>query len=345
MENLLEILATPKQIGILIGAGVSKACGLPNIEDLTREIRKTITNKDFIDLLTENDNVEVILNRLNQLKQLLVEGNSFNNLSLTNVKEIEKIIKKTIYEKLSSQTDYKKICSLVSWLNYNNKEFEKEIFTLNYDLLFEKAMEELSMPYFTGFIGNVKPFFVPDSVDDYNGIYVKKSWTKLWKLHGSLNYKKNPDGKIFIENNISEDYDNLLVYPSIDKYISSRKAPFISYLDRFRKYLLENEKVLLVLGYSFGDEHVNEIIINGLNNNSRLTVFIFAFDDRTYKNSIELMGVYPNVSIYSNEKKFINRKESTFECATNIGDFNNFINILDSLGIKKNTDHKDQKGE
>ena len=56
MENLLEILATPKQVGLLIGAGVSKASGLPNIDDLTREVRKIISNSKFEELLT----VEII---------------------------------------------------------------------------------------------------------------------------------------------------------------------------------------------------------------------------------------------------------------------------------------------
>jgi NAD-dependent SIR2 family protein deacetylase len=57
MENLLEILATPKQVGLLIGAGVSKACGLPNVEDLTKDVRKIITNKKFNEILDTTDNV------------------------------------------------------------------------------------------------------------------------------------------------------------------------------------------------------------------------------------------------------------------------------------------------
>lgn len=343
MDNLLEILASPKQVGILIGAGVSKACGLPNVDDLTKEVRKIITDKNFIDLLHEDDNVEVILSKLHQLKYLLSNGKKFNGLSLKEVQEIEKSIKRIIYMNLSKTVDFTKLSSLVTWLNYINREFEKEIFTLNYDLLLERAMEDLSLPYFTGFIGNVRPFFMSDSVDDYKGIYVKKSWTKLWKLHGSLNFMKTLEGKIIIENNIGEEYEHLLVYPSMDKYLSSRKAPFISYLDRFRKYMLENEKVLLILGYSFGDEHVNEIIINGLNDNTRLSVFAFAFDEITYQNCIGVLGIYPNVSIYTEKKKFINRTESIFEYELNIGDFNNFVSVLDSLILQKNTCVRDEK--
>ena len=124
----------------------------------------------------------------------------------------------------------------------------------------------------------------------------------------------------------------------MDKYLSSRKAPFISYLDRFRKYLLENEKVLIVLGYSFGDEHVNDILINGLNNNTRLSVFAFAYDSQTYKKAIDVIGMYPNASVYTDKKKYINRREGEFEHEKNIGDFNNFTEVLDSLVNNKGSE-------
>jgi len=335
MDNLLEILATPKQVGLLIGAGVSKACGLPNVDDLTKDVRKELTNENFLKIIEDKDNVETILNKSQQLSSLITTTNKINGLDSDEINEIEKVIKKTIYEKLSPVVPFDNLCKLMIWLNFINQEHEKEIFSLNYDLLLEMALEKNDLPYFSGFIGNVKPFFVPDSVDDFNGVYVKTSWTKLWKLHGSLNFKRSKKKKIFIENATSSEYEDLLIYPSMDKYLSSRKAPFISYLDRLRKYLLVNEKVILILGYSFGDEHVNDLIINGLNNNPRLSVFAFAFDNSTYKKGIDTIGLYPNVSIYTDKKKYINKEESEFDYENNIGDFNCFIEILNSL-IKPN---------
>lgn len=231
-----------------------------------------------------------------------------------------------------------KLSDLVVWLNFINGEYQKEIFSLNYDLLLEKALENNSLPYFSGFIGNVKPFFISDSVDDFTGLYVKQTWTKLWKLHGSLNFKKSSTDQIFIENNVESEYENLLIYPSMDKYLSSRKAPFIAYMDRFRKYLLINEKVLLILGYSFCDDHVNDIIINGLNNNSRLSVFAFCYDKKTLDKCIEVLGKYPNISAYSDKLKFVNKTKSAFKNKENIGDFNNFITVINSLVNQKKSE-------
>lgn len=331
MENLKEILATPKQIGLLLGAGVSKACGLPDIEDITKKVKAGITNPKFIELLDDKDTVENILNKIQQLKALLRSGKEINSLKEQNIVEIEKAVKKIIFDELSIEKDTDNFYKLVLWLNFINRDYEKEIFTLNYDLLVEKALEKANLPYFSGFIGNVKPFFITDSVDDFQGVYVKQSWIKLWKLHGSLNFKKSKDKKIFIENYTTEEYEDLLIYPSMDKYVSSRKAPFISYLDRFRKYLLKNEKVILILGYSFGDEHINDLIINGLNNNPRLSIFAFTFGYKTFKKCIDIIGLYPNVSIYTDKKKYINKEESEFAYDKNIGDFNNFIHVLNSL--------------
>lgn len=335
MENLKEILATPKQIGLLLGAGVSKACGLPNIEDITIKVKADITNAKFNELLDDKDTVENILNKTQQLKVLLKSGKEINTLKEQDIIDIEKSIKKIIFDELSIEKATENFYKLVLWLNFINRDYEKEIFTLNYDLLVEKALEKASLPYFSGFIGNVKPFFITDSVDDFHGVYVKQSWIKLWKLHGSLNFVKDADDRIYIDNGIDTSTENLLIYPSMDKYLSSRKAPYISYLDRLRKYLIDKEKIVFVLGYSFGDDHINEVIVNGLNNNHRLSIIAFAFDEGTYKKGIRLLGDYPNFSIYTDKIKFSNRRESAFDSPLNIGDFNNFITLIDEITFAK----------
>lgn len=335
MENLKEILATPKQIGLLLGAGVSKACGLPNIEDITKTAKAGIINTNFNELLDDKDTVENILNKTQQLRVLLKSGKEINSLKEQDIIDIEKTIKEIIFKDLSIEVDTDNFYKLVLWLNFINRDYEKEIFTLNYDLLVEQALEKASLPYFSGFIGNVKPFFITDSVDDFQGVYVKQSWVKLWKLHGSLNFVKDANDKIYIDNTGSKSSENLLIYPSMDKYLSSRKAPYISYLDRLRKYLIDKEKIVFVLGYSFGDDHINEVIVNGLNNNYRLSVIALAFDAETFKKGIDLLGDYPNFSIYTDKKKYSNRRESDFDSPSNIGDFNHFIKMIDEVTFSK----------
>ena len=70
-----------------------------------------------------------------------------------------------------------------------------------------------------------------------------------------------------------------MIYPSKDKYESSRKQPFLTYLDRLRNYLKDGEMFFIISGYSFADDHINEVIFNALKQNNRLNAICFLFDD------------------------------------------------------------------
>ena len=107
----------------------------------------------------------------------------------------------------------------------------------------------------------------------------------MWKIHGSLNWmKKNATDisreRIIRIGRIEKPENELMIYPSREKYSLSRKEPFIAYFDRLKNYLNRGEVVFIICGYSFGDEHINEIIFNALRNNSKLYVTVFCFDDK-----------------------------------------------------------------
>lgn len=85
-----------------------------------------------------------------------------------------------------------------------------------------------------------------------------------------------------------------MIYPSREKYNLSRKEPYIAYFDRLKKYLNQGELVFIICGYSFGDEHINEIIFNALRNNARLYVIVLCYSD----NQVDSMAV--NASSFIN---------------------------------------------
>ena len=77
----------------------------------------------------------------------------------------------------------------LAWLNMLSRDYSKEIFTSNYDLIIEKSLEEIRSPYFDGFVGSYEPFFWQESIEKF----VEKSdltqnWIRLWKIHGSLSW-------------------------------------------------------------------------------------------------------------------------------------------------------------
>jgi hypothetical protein len=77
---------------------------------------------------------------------------------------------------------------------------------------------------------------------------------------------------------MSSDKDDLLIYPSSLKYNDSKKQPYSAFMDRLNLFLKENDAVLFVCGYSFGDEHINERILSALQTNTTAHVFVMNYD-------------------------------------------------------------------
>jgi hypothetical protein len=118
------------------------------------------------------------------------------------------------------------------------------------------------------------PFFNSDSLEDM-GFLPRQ--TKLWKIHGSLGLheeSRDSSRKIIRKGSDSED---LLIYPSSLKYSNSKKMPYAAFMDRLNDFLKQDDAVLFVCGYSFGDEHINERILSALNTNSTSHVFVLSF--------------------------------------------------------------------
>ena len=114
---------------------------------------------------------------------------------------------------------------LVNWITGISRDHPVEIFTTNYDLLFEEAFEAVRAPYFDGFAGGREPFFDPVSVA---GNDLPPRWTRLWKLHGSLGWKAS--GKDEVIRTGSETATHL-VFPELLKYDQTQKAPYAALSD------------------------------------------------------------------------------------------------------------------
>ena len=68
-----------------------------------------------------------------------------------------------------------------------------------------------------------------------------------------------------------------MIYPQATKYLNTQRDPFAELFQRFRNRLQNGvDQVLLICGYSFGDEHINaEIEIALRAPKSQLTVVAF----------------------------------------------------------------------
>jgi hypothetical protein len=161
------------------------------------------------------------------------------------------------------------------------------VFTTNYDLFNETAMDRRSIPYCNGFQGVVERRFNPAvfryALAEQLDISSRKwsavdSFVYLCKLHGSVNWIEDGD-TLFpvreLQNTPTDGTKRVLVYPTPAKQSASFAFPYADLFREFQNRIVRDQSVLVVIGYSFGDEHINNIIFQALTiPNFRLIAFL-----------------------------------------------------------------------
>lgn len=337
IRELKTHLSYSKNIGFFFGAGTSCALGIPNVEQLTSDIEKKLDgefSKNFGLIKKDSEstikgrkpNIEDVLNNLRRIRELTGESNKqYEGVSGKNAKDLDYEICKLIYEiilekELVADLDITK--KFFAWLNILNREFSKEVFTTNYDLIIEKSLEASYIPFFDGFVGSYEPFFWEESIDKIiSKNDLTQNWIRLWKIHGSLSWFWKNDTKTNSQKivrigkieNIKDKKNELVIYPSKEKYDTSRKQPFVAYFDRLKNYLLSGELLFIFSGYSFSDQHINDVIFNCLRQNNRLTAIVFFYKDEEVENLHKITPSYMNLNVYGPTKAIINGNIGTWE--------------------------------
>jgi hypothetical protein len=302
-----------------------KSLTVPAIGKMTEEIVKEAGEesgkyKIALDEIKEelgeaNFNVETILSNLEQKFSFIGKG-TLNSMSKMEFSALIKKIKKGIREKISvhkNEEDKIVVKEIVnelvqsdfaSWIGQAERKFPIEIFTTNYDFLFEMGLEHKEVPYYDGFCGSFRAFFNPESVEDLS--FLPKQ-TKLWKIHGSLGWHFDKDTEKILR--VSPDDDDILIYPSTLKYKDSKKQPYESLLDRLSNFLKQDDAILITCGYSWGDEHINSRIISALKTNTTSHVIGLIFDkyDKiTEESKLTKIGLENSkISIYASRNAVI----------------------------------------
>ncbi|MCP4764240.1 MAG: SIR2 family protein [archaeon] len=331
IQELKNQLAYAKNIGFFFGAGTSTALGIPNIAQLTSGVEDSLNGQNKQNFITvksdlettfpdKDINIEDILNQVRRIREITgekddkkyleIDGKSAKTLDIEVCNEIYNLL--TEKEKDASIENTKRF---FAWLNMQNRDFSKEVFTSNYDLIFEKSLEDIQIPYFDGFVGSYEPFFLSENVESFvKSDDITKSWIRLWKIHGSLSWfwKKNEKqnsyrivrlGRV---DDVKKEDNEIVIYPSKEKYDSSRKQPFIAYFDRLKTFLKRGELLFVISGYSFSDQHINEMLFNCLRQNNRLHAIVFAYSDTTIEDLYKLSSTYLNLSAFSPKKGIVN---------------------------------------
>lgn len=249
-ENYLrQCLAQDKKpIGIFIGAGAPMAIRtlskdgsssplIPDISELTKQVCDSLSGchlkpafeamqANFIDDGNPFPNIEEMLSHIRSLGQVAGSGevrgltaSDLLNLDAEICGKIDDIVNQSLN---STDTPYHKVAA---WVGAIPRTFPVEIFTTNYDLLMEQALEENRISYFDGFSGSRLSFFDSYSVEDDE---LPPRWARLWKLHGSINWHSDSKGTVYRSMSAPKADESRVIHPSHLKYEESRKMPYLA---------------------------------------------------------------------------------------------------------------------
>ncbi|HVW73163.1 MAG TPA: SIR2 family protein [Rhizomicrobium sp.] len=332
---LREVLANDRaRVGFFLGAGcpvsirIESAAGgnkplIPDIAGLSSTTRDALKNQHplhsaKLETYLNNQkltdaNVEIVLSKIRALIEIVGNG-VVHDFSLEELELLEKAICNSIATVVNvdlpdGKNGYRDIAA---WIQGFDRTHPVEIFTTNYDLLIESALEEARLTYFDGFTGSKHPFFDVSAIDR-DGL--PAYWTRLWKLHGSINWRDEKKNGGNICRFTERDNDaNSLIHPSHRKYDQSRRLPYLALLDRMKAFLRKHSAVLIISGYSFNDAHLNELMADGLESNPTSVIIATMYGKlMPYKAAISLAESKSNLILLGQDHGVVGKRLDTWE--------------------------------
>lgn len=275
-----------KNLNILIGSGCSVPA-VPLMESTFNKIKADNQGLFLGNFDGDSSDIEGYLNWLNTGIKFIEDYPDYEKKStnltkykssfLTTKKELLNTIPKDYNElnkveeavKNNYITFYNLLFSIRGIKNYS----PANIFTTNYDLFNEVALESLAIHYTNGFRGNVQRIFDPTVfqlrlVDDQHRYKdrwsVIRNYLKLYKIHGSIDWYFDDD-KV-VQKSPNEDTENVVIYPTINKHFETQQTPYSEMFRALSISLQKPDSTLLILGYGFPDQHINQLISQALSN-------------------------------------------------------------------------------
>lgn len=326
-----------RPIGLFLGAGCPSAIRLngqspliPDIQGITDLVTDRLMDDEDLkapleavrDQLNsdgfENPSVEDILTHIRALRAV-AGSDTVRELSANELDQLDNGICDVIYQSVNRtlpdhRTPYHRAAQ---WSNSIPREFPVEIFTTNYDMLLEQALEESRVPYFDGFAGARRPLFDPMAIEQGTLPATERGtplphWTRLWKLHGSINWYQDDNLEVF-RGTTSEIGQRRVIHPSHLKYRESRRMPYLAMLDRLRSFLRNPTAALVICGYSFRDDHINETIIQGLQHSPTTVAFALMYEDiEKCAAANDLAELRPNLNVIASDAGVIGGRRANW---------------------------------
>ena len=307
LEKLEGLLSHSK--AVLLGAGASYCAGLPLTNQLTVNVLASDKlSNDSKEILTAiqasfaNANPEAhIEDFLSELVDWLAIANRRASIAVpdntvtigaatytekqlaTAIDEIKLAIEGQISQQVDSSIHERFVQALHRPMRPGKATHGEciDYLVMNYDSLIEDALALSKVHYADGLAGGVSAWWEPLTFD------AKGLDAKVYKLHGSIDWVETSGSTVphRIASHLTrntETTSKIMIWPASTKYREAQLDPYAHLMAKARAVLNPNngeQRVLLILGYSFGDAHINLEIERGLKaSNGNLTVIVFTSD-------------------------------------------------------------------
>lgn len=310
VEELRRVLDLSRQHWLL-GAGASVASGIPLMYPLTDRVKSLLGGSDLdIFMATTSDlpdsaHVEHTLSHLGDLMALAERSKSGTAHLAGNDIPLQQLVATyhTIISAIAVTVRYgyrsasnglpeeigrhdAPIVDVAAHVHFVRQVFGGRInleprsqvgfITTNYDTLLEDALAIERRVALDGFSGGAIAYWNGQSIDPSSNTGHREH--RVLKLHGSVDWFRGVDaGLLRVRYGVKylADLAGTLIYPQATKYLETQKDPFAKIFDCFRRILQSPESHLLaIVGYSFGDNHINGEIEHALASKSNKTVIV-----------------------------------------------------------------------
>lgn len=158
-----------------------------------------------------------------------------------------------------------------------------QLYTTNYDTLFEQAAQRMNYTIIDGFSFSYPRLFNGSNFD-HDVVYRERTRIKneesfipnviqLFKLHGSIDWEKDGE-KIYQKEHAK---NPCIIYPASDKYESSYDQPYFEMMSHLQSTLRKEGTLLMVVGFGFQDKHIQNVIKEAVLQNPNFHLLIVCY--------------------------------------------------------------------
>lgn len=281
MQNIIVLAGSGTSLGSVSGPSMWDLwlkCMKNDAGEYTEEATQICTKIKYDISSDDHVNIEVFLSKCEaflQINEADIEVENFVN----QCKQI--ILEKCQFDKTGNKLDGHQ--TFVHRLSKRrSRDPRLKIFTTNYDTCFEEAASKQGIVVIDGF-SFTKPRYYDPRFFDYDIIrrssdnnqsdsFVEGVF-QIYKLHGSVNWKRDSESN-FIEENIPEPENACMIFPAKGKYQQSYIQPHLELMARYLSCLRLSNTCVLITGFGFNDDHLSEPIVSAIKSNPNLKVII-----------------------------------------------------------------------